>query len=170
MVSNIPVRDNRSECLPRYFAHIDQVVKYEVVLGDGSVIEANATTNVDLFHVLKGGHNNFGIVTRFDMQTFKASDIWNGNSVISPACTDQVIEAYVDFSNNLAKNADSHVLTIFTFLPFAQEHFINILFTSLDGVESPRTLQKFLEIPGQKDTKKTTVAKKIAEFILPSGR
>ncbi|KAI0896861.1 FAD-binding domain-containing protein [Annulohypoxylon nitens] len=154
----------------RYGWGCDQVVNYEVVLGDGSVIEANATTNVDLFHVLKGGHNNFGIVTRFDMQTFKASDIWNGNSVISPACTDQVIEAYVDFSNNLAKNADSHVLTIFTFLPFAQEHFINILFTSLDGVESPRTLQKFLEIPGQKDTKTTTVAKKIAEFILPSGR
>ncbi|KAI1090608.1 FAD-binding domain-containing protein [Rostrohypoxylon terebratum] len=154
----------------RYGWGCDQVVNYEVVLGDGSVVEANATTNTDLFYVLKGGHNNFGIVTRFDMQTFKDCRIWDGSSVISPACTNQVIEAYIDFSNSLAKNADSHVLTMFIFLPFAQEHFINILFTSLDGVENPRTLQKFIEIPGQKDAKTTTVAKKVAEFIFPSRR
>ncbi|KAI2466604.1 FAD-binding domain-containing protein [Annulohypoxylon bovei var. microspora] len=154
----------------RYGWGCDQVVNYEVVLGDGSVVEANSTTNSDLFRVLKGGHNNFGIVTRFDMQSFKASNIWDGSSIISPSATDQVIEAYVDFSTKLAKNPDSHVLAMFAFIPFAQEHIINILFTSLDGVESPKALQKFLEIPGQQNIKTTTVAKKIADFILPSGR
>ncbi|KAI1213968.1 FAD-binding domain-containing protein [Annulohypoxylon truncatum] len=154
----------------RYGWGCDQVVNYEVVLGDGSVVEANSTTNSDLFRVLKGGNNNFGIVTRFDMQTFKASNIWDGSSVISPAYTDQVIEAYVDFSTNLVKNGDSHVLTMFTFIPFVQEHIINILFTSLDGVENPQTTRKFLEIPGQQNVKTTTIANKIAGFILPSGK
>lgn len=43
---------------------VDQVVNYEVVLADGSIVEANATTNSDLFRALKGGSNNFGIVSR----------------------------------------------------------------------------------------------------------
>ncbi|KZL65020.1 fad binding domain-containing protein [Colletotrichum incanum] len=42
-------------------------VNYEVVLADGSILQANDTENEDLFRVLKGGGNNFCIVTRFDM-------------------------------------------------------------------------------------------------------
>lgn len=48
----------------------DNVVNYEVVLGDGSIIEANSNKNEDLFRALKGGGSNLGIVTRFDMRTF----------------------------------------------------------------------------------------------------
>ncbi|KAI0890522.1 FAD-binding domain-containing protein [Annulohypoxylon maeteangense] len=154
----------------RYGWGCDQVVNYEVVLGDGSVIEANKTMNSDLFRVLKGGHNNFGIVTRFDMQTFKAHDIWDGSSIISPTYTDEAIDAYVDFSKKLAKNANSHATMMFAFVPYAQEHIINVVFTSLDGVENPETFQNFLRIPGQQEKKMTTVATKVAEFLLPSGR
>ena len=32
----------------------------QIVLGDSSVVNANSTTNQDLFQVLKGGGNNFG--------------------------------------------------------------------------------------------------------------
>ncbi|OTA97944.1 hypothetical protein M434DRAFT_391554 [Hypoxylon sp. CO27-5] len=154
----------------RYGWGCDQVENYEVVLSDGSIVEANSTTNPDLFRVLKGGHNNFGIVTRFDMRTFKATDIWDGNILISPDDNDQVIEAYVDFSNDLAKNADSHILAMWVFVPHAKEHFINIVLTNLDGVENAPSFQKFLAIPGQQNMRRTTVAEKIKEFILPSGR
>ncbi|KAI1412613.1 FAD-binding domain-containing protein [Hypoxylon sp. FL1857] len=154
----------------RYGWACDQVENYEVVLGDGSIVEANSTTNPDLFRVLKGGHNNFGVVTRFDMRTFKATDIWDGNVIISPAATDQVIEAYIDFSNSIAKNADSHILAMWTFVPYAEEHFINVILTNVDGVENPASFQKFLAIPGQQNMRMTTVAKKIKEFILPSGK
>ncbi|KAI1103312.1 FAD-binding domain-containing protein [Jackrogersella minutella] len=153
----------------RYGWGCDQVVNYEVVLADGSVIEANNTTNSDLFRVLKGGHNNFGIVTRFDMRTFKAPDIWDGTTIISPAATDEVIEAYVDFSENIANNADGHILAMWTYMPYAKEHFMCMCLTNLDGVENPQSFQKFLAIPGQQDMKMTTVAKKVGDFDLPSG-
>ncbi|KAI0148146.1 FAD-binding domain-containing protein [Hypoxylon sp. NC0597] len=154
----------------RYGWGCDQVENYEVVLGDGSIVEANSTTNPDLFRALKGGHNNFGIVTRFDMRTFKAVNIWDGNIIIPPAANDQVIEAYLDFSNDLSKNADSHILAMWTFVPYAKEHFINIVLTNLDGVENAPSFQKFLAISGQQNMKLTTVAEKIKEFILPSGK
>ncbi|KAI0195405.1 hypothetical protein EV127DRAFT_185250 [Xylaria flabelliformis] len=65
----------------------DNIVKYEVVLADGSVVEATSQGRyADLFWALRGGHNNFGIVTRFDMTTFPVSSAywsvtsWNGSN------------------------------------------------------------------------------------------
>ena len=34
--------------------------------------------NPDLFMALKDGSNNFGIVTRYDLQTFPQGDFWGG--------------------------------------------------------------------------------------------
>ncbi|KAF4457080.1 hypothetical protein F53441_868 [Fusarium austroafricanum] len=47
----------------------DRVVNYQVVLANGTLINANKDQNPDLFLALKGGGNNFGVVTRFDLQT-----------------------------------------------------------------------------------------------------
>ncbi|KAI2618490.1 FAD-binding domain-containing protein [Hypoxylon sp. NC1633] len=148
----------------------DQVVNYEVVLADGSIVDANDTTNPDLFRALKGGHNNFGIVTRFDMKTFPAKDIWDGNIIYSKDSTNEVIEAYVDFSENLVKNPNDHVLAMWVYLPGSEAHFINMVLTNLDGVENTESFQKFLAIPGQSNIKTKSVANKVAEFLVPSGK
>lgn len=50
----------------------------EVVLADGSTANAKAWQNPDLFVALKGGSNNFGIVTRFDLQIYPQGDFWGG--------------------------------------------------------------------------------------------
>lgn len=51
----------------------DSVVGYEVVLPDGRIVEVKSHgPDKDLFWALKGGHNHFGIVTRYDMTTFAA--------------------------------------------------------------------------------------------------
>ncbi|OTB07582.1 hypothetical protein M426DRAFT_268023 [Hypoxylon sp. CI-4A] len=148
----------------------DQVVNYEVVLADGSIVEANSTTNPDLFRVLKGGHNNFGVVTRFDMRTFEAKNIFDGFITYAKEAASQTIDAYVDFSKTLSKKPDDHILAIWTHVPLSKEHFITAVLTNLDGVENPKSFEKFVAIPGQQNMKITTVAKKLAEFSLPSGR
>ncbi|KAJ8079619.1 hypothetical protein AAF712_012728 [Marasmius tenuissimus] len=48
----------------------ETIVNYEVVLADGSMVQANPATNPDLFWALKWGSTNFGIITRFDIATF----------------------------------------------------------------------------------------------------
>ena len=40
-----------------------------MVIGTGEVVYASADSNRDLWLALKGGSNNFGIVTRFDLAT-----------------------------------------------------------------------------------------------------
>lgn len=54
---------------------MDNVLSYDVVLGNGTQITVNKTQHSDLFWALKGGANNFGIVTKFTLKTFDVPKI-----------------------------------------------------------------------------------------------
>ncbi|GME30036.1 FAD-binding domain-containing protein [Neofusicoccum parvum] len=57
----------------------NSVRNFEVVLADGSIVNANASGEYsDLYWALKGGSSNFGIVTRFDCATFPVTDMYGG--------------------------------------------------------------------------------------------
>ncbi|KAK7751446.1 hypothetical protein SLS62_006531 [Diatrype stigma] len=49
---------------------VDSLKSAEVVLADSSVVTASSKENPDLLRALKGGGTNFGIVTRYDIQTY----------------------------------------------------------------------------------------------------
>lgn len=55
----------------KYGFTMDNVVSYDVVLGNGTQVVASVASNPDLFWALKGGANNFGIVTKFVFKTYK---------------------------------------------------------------------------------------------------
>ncbi|KAL4997409.1 hypothetical protein BDV10DRAFT_169589 [Aspergillus recurvatus] len=150
----------------------DQVVSYELVLADGSIINANSTTNPDLFRALKGGGNNFGIVTRFDMTTFPAVDVWDCTITYPKKATALLSEAIVDLTKNLATYPNGHILAMWTYLPEEEEHFVMVNMMDLDGVKEPRTLERFLDIPEVRDKVDTTlsIATKLSEFVVPSGK
>ena len=56
----------------------NSVVQFEVVLADGTVTTASSTKNSDLWWALKGGNNNFAIVTRYDMKTIPITQAYEG--------------------------------------------------------------------------------------------
>jgi hypothetical protein len=64
----------------------DSVTNFRIVLANGKITDANATSNSDLFAALKGGTNNFGVVTRFDFKTFPQGQLWGG-SIVYPNTT-----------------------------------------------------------------------------------
>lgn len=88
----------------------DNVVNFEVVLANGCIANANQTSNPDLFTALKGGNNNFGIVTRYDMETFESEDLWGGIVTYPASTADQHFQALVDFG--LDPNRDPHAAII----------------------------------------------------------
>ncbi|KAG1839891.1 FAD dependent oxidoreductase [Suillus subalutaceus] len=62
----------------QYGLGIDSVVAYELVMPNGTVAEITDATNSDLFFALRGGFNNFGIVTTVTVNTHPQSLVWGG--------------------------------------------------------------------------------------------
>ncbi|KAJ5741338.1 hypothetical protein N7533_010747 [Penicillium manginii] len=54
----------------KYGYAMDNVVSYDVVLGNGTQITAKKSSHKDLFWALKGGANNYGLVTKFTLRTY----------------------------------------------------------------------------------------------------
>jgi len=75
----------------------DHNLNMEVVLANGSIANASAHENPDLFRALKGGSNNFGIVTRFDLQTYAHGNFWGGFIFYPGSTTAQQLSAFESF-------------------------------------------------------------------------
>jgi FAD/FMN-containing dehydrogenase len=95
---------------PRVGLLCDNVVNFEVVLGDGSFVNANKNENADLFTALKGVSNNFGILTRYDMETFDSQDLWGCIVTWSVSIVDQHFKAFVNFGLNPARDPDDALI------------------------------------------------------------
>lgn len=79
---------------------IDNVSRFEVVLTDGSIKQATASQNADLFKALKGGLTNLGVVTEFDMITNDYNKAYYEVYLYKPADTPAVLKAYANYLSN----------------------------------------------------------------------
>lgn len=74
------------------------VVGYEVVLASGATVYATATGQYsDLFLALKGGSNNFGVVTRFDLTTYNQGQLWGGFLVYPLTLLNNLLSSFSSF-------------------------------------------------------------------------
>lgn len=132
---------------PRYGWTCDTVTSFEVVLADGSIVEANEEQNKDLFRGLRGGSNNFGIVTRIDLKTFEQGLVWAA-AIYSPLSTvDDQIKIFANLSK--AENYDENASF---FLGFGYTQTKNMTVVAIDlvytkAVENPPYYQGFLDQP-----------------------
>ncbi|KAH9008820.1 hypothetical protein EDB84DRAFT_58624, partial [Lactarius hengduanensis] len=61
----------------QYGLTIDNMAGYELVLPNGTITNVTES-NKDLWFALRGGGNNFGIVTKFTYKTVPQGQIWGG--------------------------------------------------------------------------------------------
>ncbi|KAJ4324524.1 hypothetical protein N0V94_001264 [Neodidymelliopsis sp. IMI 364377] len=82
---------------PRFGFVCSNILEYQIVLADGTVTTASATASPDLWRALKGGSNNFGIVTSFTAKAFPSEKIWSGFIYMLPSQATNVLLAFHDF-------------------------------------------------------------------------
>ncbi|KAH7383999.1 hypothetical protein BKA66DRAFT_417423 [Pyrenochaeta sp. MPI-SDFR-AT-0127] len=87
----------------------DNVANFEVVLSNSSIVNANATHNTDLYRALRGGGNNFGIVTRFDLRASPIYNIWYSLFLLDPKEYTEIIPAIVKVQNSMEKDPKANV-------------------------------------------------------------
>ncbi|KAI5861156.1 FAD binding domain-containing protein [Durotheca rogersii] len=80
----------------------NSILEYTVVLANSSIVRVTEKDHPDLWMALKGGGNNYGIVTSFLLKAYRQGDIWGGNLVFdaTPEKTAALLEAIRDFSEN----------------------------------------------------------------------
>jgi FAD/FMN-containing dehydrogenase len=88
----------------------DSVVNFEVVLASGDIVNANSTENKDLWLALRGGGNNFGIVTRFDMSVFPQGEMWGGSIIYDISSSPQLFQALYNFVVDPAHDTATHFI------------------------------------------------------------
>ncbi|KAF9895231.1 hypothetical protein FE257_000133 [Aspergillus nanangensis] len=130
----------------------NNVVNFEVVLANGTIVNANEKENTDLFAALKGGGNNFGIVTAYTLQTHAMDHkVWGGNYIFPADQTPQILEAVRDFADNYPDDKAAIIVTC--------EHaaILNtwIMFLFYDGPEPPQGVFDKFKALNPTDTTKT---------------
>ncbi|KAF6833768.1 6-hydroxy-d-nicotine oxidase [Colletotrichum musicola] len=79
----------------------DNVLEYEVVMADGSIVTATPTTRKDLYWALRGGGSNFGIVTKFTFNAYEQGKLWNSQLKYDSTANTSSIKTFVDWGNDL---------------------------------------------------------------------
>ena len=76
---------------------LDNVVGAEVVLANGSVVQANAKENPELFWAIRGGGGNFGIVTSFVFAAHPTTDVFYGKIVFPASEAARVLQGWAHY-------------------------------------------------------------------------
>ncbi|CAN9083958.1 unnamed protein product [Alternaria alternata] len=128
---------------PQYGFVCNNVLTFEVVLADGSIVNASEKDNPKLWRALKGGGNNFGIVTSFTVRSFASTNVWSGFLYLLPYKAPDVLAAFHSFvgrtlAGELQHLFDPHAagpLTCFTYLqsPGIQAIAVNLVHTTPDS-------------------------------------
>ncbi|KAG5351541.1 hypothetical protein C0989_006049 [Termitomyces sp. Mn162] len=134
---------------------------FELVKPNGDIVNVTEASDPNLFFGLKGGMNNFGIVTRFTLKTFPQGQVWVGisspNLIASSEISWQagsitytfdripsVTAATAKFSSTVT-DPKAVIITTYNFL-LGQPGILQLIF--YDGPEPPTGIfDDFLAIP-----------------------
>ena len=125
------------------------VRNYEIVLANGSVIEASRNFNSDLWWALKGGSNNFGIITRYDMETLPITEIYGGTTVYDKDSFQAFLDAIRDYVSPGGGSEDikAAILPDINIVPATGEVTASLI-SFYNGQETdPKALEGFAKIP-----------------------
>ncbi|KAJ4357034.1 hypothetical protein N0V95_002840 [Ascochyta clinopodiicola] len=82
----------------------DNVESYEVVTASGLIVTATPTSYSDLYWALRGGGNNFGLVTNFKLRTLPLGKMWGGDRVLLEYQFPAAIDAFVNLGKKSAQD------------------------------------------------------------------
>ena len=118
----------------------------KLILSSGSIVYATADNEyADLYWALRGGGNNFGIVTRFDIRTIEAPQVTVGKIFYGPNLRDSFINSLYNFSQEGVLDPHAFVLSTMSYVPFASPNITysgDLFYNGNDT--TPKALEEFL--------------------------
>ncbi|KAH8729503.1 hypothetical protein BGZ61DRAFT_529699 [Ilyonectria robusta] len=135
----------------------DTVANFQVVLANGTIANANATHNADLWQAMKGSSGNLALITRIDMYPIAFVNksnpvIWGGNLLYDESKGDAVIEALVDFNENVYKDENSSSIVYWAYLPSLGGTIVNAAVENTKAEVKPAAFDGYYAAKPSSDT------------------
>ncbi|GAW18379.1 hypothetical protein ANO14919_078540 [Xylariales sp. No.14919] len=128
----------------------DNVENFEVVLADGTIVDANKHSHADLWWALKGGANNFGVVTRFTLTTYPTGNVWGGYRVYALDAIPDLFDALLAYQSVAVKDPYANLMMQAFPLNGTLGVLLNMVYNK--PVETPPAFAPFYGIPAIADT------------------
>ncbi|KAL5340068.1 hypothetical protein BJX70DRAFT_397084 [Aspergillus crustosus] len=139
---------------------LDNVESFEVVSAiNGRILTASETENPDLYWALRGGGNNVGLVTRFNLYTIPSTMLTGTTRAFSQDKVPHVLNAFVDVAKNAKTDGNAQQYVI-----FANMGGMNVASAELTyakDARNPAIFKKYRSIPAVSDS---TGTKSLTEY------
>lgn len=141
-----------------YFANqygwaCDNVASFEVVTASGVIVTASPTSFSDLYWALRGGGNNFGIVTKFNLETFAhGPQMFGGQRRFFNTSFPAAIDAFVNLGVNAAKDVKAAQFIAITLNAASGTKVAIAELEYADPVAKPAVFEEYRAIPAFSDT------------------
>jgi hypothetical protein len=128
------------------------LILQKLVLGSGEIVNANISNNPDLFRALKGGGNNFGIVSSISFKTYPQGEILAGY-IISPfSQLPAVADAFATLANATPYDPYAELVTSVRWTPTAGWGSFTHIAACTKPETQPVALQPLLDVANTTNT------------------
>lgn len=110
----------------------------QLVLANATITNVNRTSNPPLYFALRGGGNNFGIVTRFDLETYPQGPMWGGSVTYPISAASSLIAAFDAFIHpSSSSDPDQNAALILNFVYYNTTFFSTTLIDHANPTPNP---------------------------------
>ncbi|KAM4057732.1 FAD binding domain-containing protein [Hirsutella rhossiliensis] len=129
----------------------DNVVSFECVLANGTIVQASPTSHLDLFFALRGGGNQYAIVTSMTLKTYDIGDngiVWGGIRIYTADKASKILSAVSSFTAN-TEDPKAAIIPNFIFIGAVGVNLpVALVFFFYDGPRPPAgVFDEFNAIP-----------------------
>lgn len=126
----------------------ENIVEYEVVLANATKVVATSSFNSELFWALKGGGNNYGIITSAVFRTYPMGKVWGGIILYDGDQQDNIMRAFAEYQSTGQLDRKSALMSYVG----VNNKTIVLVLAYLDEVERPAAFNAFYNITSLQDT------------------
>ncbi|KAL8784304.1 MAG: hypothetical protein Q9213_004062 [Squamulea squamosa] len=146
---------------------LDGVTNYQIVLANGQITDISQESNPDLYFALRGGGNNFGIVTRFDLETFPQGPLWGGMTIHPLTTNASIYRAFENFASDASQDPDAALITAYAYVQGAYI-FAND-YEYAKPIANPPIFHEFTSITNITDSMRITTLSDLARELNASN-
>ncbi|KAF2670785.1 FAD-binding domain-containing protein [Microthyrium microscopicum] len=131
----------------------DNVVEYELVTANATILTVNNHTNPDVFWALRGGGNAFGVVTSYTLKAYDINQVWGGERTYGPDQLDKINSALTNFISG-SQDPLAAIILDYVFVAENQTNQITVAYF-YHGPTPSSVFETFMSIPYLADTTRT---------------